>query len=86
MTAGSDPVTLSGCHGCPVQISPHGFIQFVEKRTPPTTYSITVRGRTSRCPTLQPVPRVPDAPSGSYGRDWFLTVDPNGSCIQAADE
>jgi len=84
VTAGGDEVTLTGCHGCPVGISPHTFFQFVEKRTPPTTYSITVRGRTSRCPTLQPVPQQPNAPSGSYGRDWFLTVDPKGSCIEAS--
>ena len=84
VTAGGDPVTLTDCHGCPVQISPHTFFQFVEKRTPPTTYSITVQGKTSRCPTLQPVPRIANAPSGSYGRNWFLTVDATGACIEAS--
>ena len=83
MSAGSQPVTLTGCQSCPVQIRPGTNFQFVEKRTPPTTYSIIVQGRTSRCPTLQPIQRLDNAPSGSYGRDWFLRVGPKGSCIEA---
>ena len=82
VTAKADPVILMGCAGCPARVQPHGFFEFVERRTPPLTYRLTVRGKTSRCPTLEPYAPIENAPAGSYGRDWSLTIDRTGSCVR----
>ena len=77
--ADGQPVTLTGCAKCPLDIKQGSAIDFYETRRLPRTYTVHVGGREITCGPVRDLGLQP-TPTTKMSAEYDFRIQPDGTC------